>query len=70
MAGDRYERGLEIRRRVAGAEYVDRSLAAADEFNGPLQDLVTEYCWGEVWGRDGLDGASATHPRPSMQVGD
>jgi 4-carboxymuconolactone decarboxylase len=55
VPGDRYNRGLEIRRRVAGAEYVDRSLAAADEFNAPLQDLVTEYCWGEVWGRDGLD---------------
>jgi 4-carboxymuconolactone decarboxylase len=55
MASDRYDRGLEIRRKVAGSEYVDRALAQADDFTGPLQDLVTEYCWGEVWGREGLD---------------
>lgn len=55
MASDRYDRGLEIRRKVAGSEYVDRALAQADELTGPLQDLVTEYCWGEVWGREGLE---------------
>ncbi len=51
---ERYERGLEIRRAVLGAEYVDAALASADELSGPLQELVTEYCWGEVWNRDGL----------------
>jgi 4-carboxymuconolactone decarboxylase len=50
-----YDRGLAIRRAVAGASYVDRALAAADDFSGPLQQLVTEYCWGAVWGREGLD---------------
>ncbi len=50
----RYERGLEIRREVLGAAYVDASLAAADDFTRPLQELVTEYCWGTVWARDGL----------------
>lgn len=52
-----YERGLQVRREVLGAEYVDRSLAAAaqDGFTAPLQRLVTEYCWGAVWSRDGLD---------------
>jgi 4-carboxymuconolactone decarboxylase len=54
MSDEIYERGLSIRREVVGAEYVDRSLAQADEFTKPLQDLVTEYCWGRVWGRDGL----------------
>jgi len=54
MTDEIYERGLSIRREVVGAEYVDRSLAQADEFTKPLQDLVTEYCWGRVWGRDGL----------------
>ncbi len=47
-------RGREIRTRVLGAEYVERAAANADEFSQPLQDLVTEYCWGAVWGRDGL----------------
>jgi 4-carboxymuconolactone decarboxylase len=54
MSDEMYELGLSIRREVVGAEYVDRSLAQADDFTKPLQDLVTEYCWGRVWGRDGL----------------
>jgi 4-carboxymuconolactone decarboxylase len=49
-----FKRGLEIRRAVVGKEYVDKSLAAADDFNMPMQDLVTEYCWGWVWGREEL----------------
>jgi 4-carboxymuconolactone decarboxylase len=49
-----YQRGLEIRSAVLGEAYVNRALADADEFTKPLQDLVTEYCWGGVWGRDGL----------------
>jgi 4-carboxymuconolactone decarboxylase len=49
-----YQRGLEIRSAVLGEAYVNRALADADEFTKPLQDLVTEYCWGAVWGRDGL----------------
>jgi 4-carboxymuconolactone decarboxylase len=54
MSNDAYERGLTIRKEVVGADYVERSLAAADDFTRPLQELVTEYCWGEVWSRDGL----------------
>ena len=50
-----FEKGLAIRRAVLGAEYVDKSLASADEFTLPLQELVTQYCWGEVWGRTELD---------------
>ncbi len=49
-----YERGLEIRKQVVGAEYVEKSIAAADDLTRPLQELVTEYCWGAVWGREGL----------------
>jgi 4-carboxymuconolactone decarboxylase len=49
-----YDRGLAIRRAVVGDAYVDKALAEADEFSGPLQDLVTEYAWGAVWGRDEL----------------
>jgi len=50
-----FDRGLEIRRAVLGEDYVERSLATADEFNMPMQELTTSYCWGEVWARPGLD---------------
>jgi 4-carboxymuconolactone decarboxylase len=49
-----YERGLEIRSAVLGEAYVNKALADADDFTKPLQDLVTEYCWGAVWGREEL----------------
>jgi 4-carboxymuconolactone decarboxylase len=55
MANELYDTGLKIRREVLGAEYVDKSIASADEFNRPLQDLVTQYCWGAIWSRPGLD---------------
>lgn len=54
MDRETYQRGLQIRSEVLGAEYVERALADADDFTGPLQDLVTEYCWGAVWGREKL----------------
>jgi 4-carboxymuconolactone decarboxylase len=50
-----FARGLEVRRAVLGAEYVDNSLARADEFMLAFQKLATEYCWGEIWTRPGLD---------------
>ena len=40
---------------MLGADYVDKAIASADDFNRPLQELVTQYCWGEIWGRPGLD---------------
>ena len=49
-----YEEGLAVRREVLGADYVDRSLQTADDFTAPLQQLITEYCWGEIWTRDDL----------------
>jgi len=49
-----FKKGLAIRKSVVGAEYVEKNLASADSFNMPLQELVTEYCWGAVWGREGL----------------
>ncbi|QIC17138.1 4-carboxymuconolactone decarboxylase [Providencia vermicola] len=50
-----YEKGLKIRKDVLGSEYVLQSINNATEFNKPLQELVTEYCWGAVWGRNGLE---------------
>jgi 4-carboxymuconolactone decarboxylase len=52
---DLFDKGLEIRRAVLGSDYVDKSLANADDFNRPMQELTTEYCWGNVWGRPGLE---------------
>jgi 4-carboxymuconolactone decarboxylase len=49
-----FERGLEIRKSVLGKEFVEAAINSADDFNRPLQELVTEYCWGAVWGREGL----------------
>ncbi|MFE3838226.1 carboxymuconolactone decarboxylase family protein [Pseudogemmobacter sonorensis] len=54
LTGERFEKGIEIRRDVLGSAYVDRSIAAATDVTAPLQKLVTEYCWAEVWGRPGL----------------
>lgn len=50
-----FRKGLEIRKEVLGAEYVEGSVNDANEFTEDLQKLVTEWCWGEVWGRPGLD---------------
>jgi 4-carboxymuconolactone decarboxylase len=49
-----YDKGREIRAAVLGEAYVNAAMADADDFNKPFQDLVTEYCWGAVWARDGL----------------
>lgn len=51
---ERFERGLKTRRAVLGDEYVDRSLAQADEFSWAMQQLTTEWCWDEIWNRPGL----------------
>jgi 4-carboxymuconolactone decarboxylase len=50
-----FDLGLANRSAVLGSDHVERSLAAATAFGRPLQELVTEYCWGAVWGRPGLD---------------
>ena len=52
---DAFAKGLKTRREVLGAEYVDNALKNADEFNQPMQEFVTEYCWDQVWNRPGLD---------------
>ncbi|WP_031405742.1 carboxymuconolactone decarboxylase family protein [Thiomonas sp. FB-Cd] len=54
MNPDQFERGLAVRKEVLGAEYVDAAIKGADEFTRDLQNLVTEYAWGEIWSRPGL----------------
>jgi len=51
MDQERFELGKEARSRVLGEEYVTRAFSTADSFNMEFQQLVTEYCWGEIWGR-------------------
>lgn len=50
-----YDKGISMRRRVLGDAHVERSIGGTSEFARPVQELVTEYCWGAVWSRDGLD---------------
>ena len=52
---DLFEKGLKIRTEVLGAEHVQKSLDSATDFTAPMQKLVTEWCWGELWSRPGLD---------------
>src|SRR5579871_6111557 len=54
MNKDLYDRGLEIRSATLGKEFVEKSINSADDFNRPLQELATEYCWGYIWGREEL----------------
>jgi 4-carboxymuconolactone decarboxylase len=55
MASELFEQGLATRKEVLGAAHVERSLASADDFSRPYQEAVTEYCWGAIWNRPGLD---------------
>jgi len=55
MSKETFDKGLKIRKEVLGAEFVENSFKNADEFSMPMQELTTEYCWGYVWGREGLD---------------
>jgi len=52
---ERYDAGLQTRREVLGAQYVDKSMAATDEFSKPFVELLNTYCWNDVWNRPGLD---------------
>jgi 4-carboxymuconolactone decarboxylase len=58
MNKELYEQGLKVRRAVVGEAYVDAALKNADDFSMPMQELVTQYCWGDVWSRPGLDRKS------------
>jgi len=49
-----YEKGLKVRREVLGAEFVDKSLANATEFNRVVQEISTTACWGMCWANDDL----------------
>lgn len=50
-----FARGLQTRREVIGSDYVDKALAGCDDFSEEFQQLVTQYCWNEIWNRPGLE---------------
>ena len=54
MSNEMYDKGLNVRKEVLGAEYVEKAITSADEFTKPFQDMLTEFCWGAVWGREEL----------------
>ena len=55
MNPELFDKGLKVRREVLGAEYVDNAIKSADDFTRPIQELVTQMAWGEIWTRPGLD---------------
>nr|WP_315237426.1 4-carboxymuconolactone decarboxylase [uncultured Albidiferax sp.] len=55
MNQELFDQGLKTRREVLGAEYVDAAIQNADDFNRDMQELVTQYAWGDIWNRPGLD---------------
>ncbi len=57
MSDEQYKQGLAIRRQVLGDQYVARATSGGDDLTDDFQRLLTEYCWGAVWGRDGLSKA-------------
>ncbi len=55
MDKQRFELGLTKRKATLGAEYVEKNIQAADDFNRPFQEAMTEWCWGFGWGDDAID---------------
>jgi 4-carboxymuconolactone decarboxylase len=49
-----HDKGLEVRKAVLGEAYVENALKNVDDFNRPFQEMLNEYCWGTVWGREEL----------------
>lgn len=64
-----FEKGLGLRREMFGAELADKTWASADDFNRPFEELVNQYCFGEIWGRPGLDRKTRSIITLSMLTG-
>lgn len=54
MSRSKFEKGLALRKQVLGTDYVEKSIAGADDFSRAMQELSTEFCWGTIWTRPGL----------------
>jgi 4-carboxymuconolactone decarboxylase len=55
MNPELFDKGLKTRREVLGSDYVDAAIANADDFTRALQEHTTQYAWGDIWNRPGLD---------------
>jgi 4-carboxymuconolactone decarboxylase len=55
MDRERFEKGLARRKATLGAEYVEKTLAGADDFSRPFQEMMTEWCWGFGWGDEAIE---------------
>jgi 4-carboxymuconolactone decarboxylase len=51
---ERFDKGMTVRRAVLGDAHVDRAMSRKNAFNGEFQELITRYCWGDIWTRPGL----------------
>ena len=63
---DKFDIGLEQRKATLGTEYVEKNLAAADDFTRPFQEAMTAWCWGFVWGDDAIDAKTRSMMNLSM----
>ena len=63
---DLFEKGLEKRKATLGADYVEKNLAAADEFTRPFQEAMTAWCWGFGWGDEVIDAKTRSMMNLSM----
>ncbi|MDA7947261.1 MAG: carboxymuconolactone decarboxylase family protein [Hyphomicrobiaceae bacterium] len=61
-----FKQGLEIRKSVLGDDYVEKSIASADDLTEDLQRHVTRHCWGAIWSRPGLDKRTRSFLNLSM----
>lgn len=66
MDKERFELGVAQRKATLGAEYVEKNLAAADDFNRPFQEAMTEWCWGFGWGDEAIDAKTRSLMNLSM----
>jgi 4-carboxymuconolactone decarboxylase len=68
MAGDSYEEGMKVRRKVLGDAWVDRSLANRSEFNTEFQEQITRHVWGDIWTRPAIDPKTRRFMTISMMI--
>jgi len=66
---DAFDRGLALRREMFGVAGADKALESASEFSRPLQEMVTRFCFGEVWQRPGLDRKTRSMITLSLLIG-
>ena len=69
MDRERFEKGLDKRKATLGAEYVEKNLAAADDFTRPFQEAMTEWCWGFGWGDEVIDMKTRSMMNLAMLAG-